>query len=69
MGKFAECAGDHSKIQIACAAVFLSLNNDSLVSFNCFTKISRLQLQLKLKVQGREIGPARQTLGKLSTEC
>ena len=26
-GKFAECAGDLSNVQIACAAVFVSLNN------------------------------------------
>ena len=57
IGKFAECAGDLSYVQIACAAVFVSLNNGSIVSFCCFTKISRL----KFKVRGREIGRARQT--------
>ena len=61
IGKFAECAGDLSFVQIACAAVFVSLNNSSIVSFCCFTKISRLELRLKLKVRGREIGRARQT--------
>ena len=38
IGKFAECAGDLSFVQIACAAVFVSLNNSSIVSFCCFTK-------------------------------
>ena len=61
IGKFAECAGDLSCVQIACAAVFVSLNNSSIVSFCCFTKISRLELRLKFKVRGREIGRARQT--------
>ena len=61
IGKFAECAGDLSFIQIACAAVFVSLNNSSIVSFHCFAKISRLEPQLKFKVRGREIGRARQT--------
>ena len=61
IGKFAECAGDLSYVQIACAAVFVSLNNSSIVSFCCFTKISRLEPRLKFKVRGREIGRARQT--------
>ena len=60
-GKFAECAGDLSYVGIACAAVFVSLNNSSIVSFCCFTKISRLEPRLKFKVRGREIGRARQT--------
>ena len=30
IGKFAECAGDLSYIQIACMAVFVSLNNGSI---------------------------------------
>ena len=61
IGKFAECAGDLSYVQIACAAAFVSLNNSSIVSFYCFTKISRLESRLKFKVRGREIGCARQT--------
>ena len=61
IGKFAKCAGDLSFVQIACAAVFVSLNNSSIVSFCCFTKISRLEPRLKFKVRGREIGRARQT--------
>ena len=61
IGKFAECAGDLSYVEIACAAVFVSLNNSSIVSFCCFTKISRLEPRLKFKVRGREIGRARQT--------
>ena len=48
-------------VQIACAAVFVSLNNSSIVSFCCFTKISPLEPRLKFKVRGREIGRARQT--------
>ena len=61
IGKFAECAGDLSYVQIACAAVLVPLNNSSIVSFCCFTKISRLEPRLKFKVRGREIGRARQT--------
>ena len=61
IGKFAECAGDLSCIEIACAATFVSLNNSSIVSFCCFTKISRLEPRLKFKVRGRDIGRARQT--------
>ena len=61
IGKFAECAGDLSYVQIVCAAAFVSLNNSSIVSFCCFTKISRLEPRLKFKVRGREIGRARQT--------
>ena len=61
IGKFAECAGDLSFVRIACAAVFVSLNNGSIVSFCCFTKISRLEPRLKFKVRGGEIGRARQT--------
>ena len=61
IGKFAECAGDLSYVEIACAAVFVSQNNSSIVSFCCFTKISRLEPRLKFKVRGREIGRARQT--------
>ena len=61
IGKFAECAGDLSFVQNACAAVFVSLNNCSIVSFCCFAKISRLEPWLKFKVRGREIGRARQT--------
>ena len=61
IGKFAECAGDLSYVQIVCAAAFVSLNNSSIVSFCCFTKISRLEPWLKFKVRGREIGRARQT--------
>ena len=38
IGKFAECAGDLSFVQIACAAVFVSLNNSSIVSFCSFMK-------------------------------
>ena len=70
IGKFAECAGDLSFVQIACAAVFVSLNNSSIVSFCCFTKISRLEPRLKFKVRGREIGRARQTFqsGPCSTK-
>ena len=60
IGKFAECAGDLSFVQIACTAVFASLNNSSIVSFCCFTKILRLEPQLKFKVRGGEIGRARQ---------
>ena len=33
IGKFAECAGDLSYVQIASAAVFVSLNKCSIVSF------------------------------------
>ena len=61
IGKFAECAEDLSFVRIACAAVFVSLNNSSIVSFCCFTKISRLEPRLKFKVRGGEIGRARQT--------
>ena len=61
IGKFAECVGDLSFVQIACAAVFVSLNNSSIVSFCCFTKLSQLEPRLKFKVRGREIGHARQT--------
>ena len=61
IGKFAECAGDLSYVQIVCVAAFVSLNNSSIVSFCCFTKISRLGPWLKFKVRGREIGRARQT--------
>ena len=61
IGKFAECAGDLSCIQISCTAVFVSLNNSSIVSFCCFTKILWLEPWLKFKVRGREIGRARQT--------
>ena len=61
IGKFAECAGDLSNVEIACVAVFVSLNNSSIVSFCCFTKILRLEPRLKFKVRGREIGRARQT--------
>ena len=52
-----------SKFQqmFSCAAVFVSLNNSSIVSFCCFTKISRVEPRLKFKVRGREIGRARQT--------
>ena len=39
----------------------MSLNNSSIVSFCCFTKISLLEPRLKFKVRGREIGRARQT--------
>ena len=68
IGKFAECAGDLSYVQIACAAVFVSLNNSSIVSFCCATKISRLEPRLKFKVRGREIGCARQTFQSGLTE-
>ena len=61
IGKFAECAGDLSFVQIAYAAVFVSLNNSSIVSFCCLMKISRLEPRLKFKVRCREIGRARQT--------
>ena len=61
IGKFAECAGDFSYIQIAGEAVFVSLNNSSEVSFCCFMKILRLKPQLKFKVRGREIRHAWQT--------
>ena len=61
IGKFAECAGDLSYIQISCAAVFVSLNDSSIVSSCCFTKISQLEPWLKFKVCGREIISARQT--------
>ena len=67
IGKFAECAGDLSYVQIACVAVFVSLNNSSIVSFCCATKISRLEPRLKFKVRGREIGRARQTFQSGST--
>ena len=33
IGKFAECAEDLSYVQIACAAVFVSLNNSSRYCF------------------------------------
>ena len=54
---------------IACAAVFVSLNNSSIVSYCCYTKILRLEPRLKFKVRGREIGRARQTFqsGKCHT--
>ena len=39
----------------------MSLNNSSIVSFCCYTKIVRLEPRLKFKVRGREIGRARQT--------
>ena len=61
IGKFVECAGDLSYVQIVCAAAFVSLNNSSIVSFCCFTKISRLEPRLKFKVRGRVIGRTRQT--------
>ena len=61
IGKFAECMGDLSYIQISCAAVFLLPNNSSIVSFCCFTKISELEPWLKFKVRSREIGHVRQT--------
>ena len=60
-GKFAECAGNLSYIQISCTAVFVSLNNSSIVYFCCFMKILQLEPWLKFKVDGREIGYARQT--------
>ena len=41
---------DFSLIQIACTATLVSLN------FCRFTKILRLELWLKFKVRGREIG-------------
>ena len=51
-----------SKLLARAAAVFVSLNNGSIVvSYCCFTKISRLEPRLKFKVRGREIGRARQT--------
>ena len=53
--------GDLTYIQNACTAVFVSLNNSSIVSFCCFTKILRLEPRLKFKVHDREIGCARQT--------
>ena len=46
---------------IACTAIFVSLNNGSIVSFCCFTIILWLELWLKFKVCGREISRARQT--------
>ena len=61
IAKLAECVGDLSCVKIACAAVFVSLNNSSIVAFCCYTKISRLEQRLKFKVHGREIGHARQT--------
>ena len=39
IGKFAECAADLSYVKIACAAVFVSQNNSSIVSFCCFTRL------------------------------
>ena len=63
--KFAECAGDLSYVKIACAAVFVSLNNSYIVSFCCLTKISRLEPRLKLKVCGRQRNWPRMQ-GKLS---
>ena len=59
--KFAECTGDLSYVKIACAALFVSLNNSLIVFFCCFTRILQLEPQLKFKVCGREIGRARQT--------
>ena len=61
IGKFAECAGDLSYVQIACAVAIVSLNNRSIVFFCCYTEISWLEPRLKFKVRGREIGRARQT--------
>ena len=46
IGKFEECVGDLSYIQISCAAVFVDTNS-SIGSFCCFTKISWLELRLK----------------------
>ena len=60
----AECVGDLSCIQISCAAVFVSLNNGSIVSF-CFTKISWLELRLKFKSVWQRNRPCMQ--GKLSS--
>ena len=59
IGKFAECMGDLSYVKIACAHVFMSQNNSSIVSFCCVTKISQLEPRLKFIVGGREIGCAR----------
>ena len=59
--KVCRMRGDLSYVQIACSAVFVSLNNRTIVSFCCFTKISRLEPRLKFKVHGREIGRAWQT--------
>ena len=51
---------DLSYVQIACTAVFVSLNNSSTISFCCFMKTSPLEPSLKFKVRGREIGRTRQ---------
>ena len=50
-----------SKLLARSAAVYVSQNNSSTVSFCCFTKILRLEPRLKFKVCCREIGHARQT--------
>ena len=39
IGKFAECEGDLSYVEIASTAVFVSQNNSSIVSFCCFSKL------------------------------
>ena len=48
--------------QINCTAVFLSLNNSSIVSFSCLTKILWLKLQLKFKACGRDFDNTTQTI-------
>ena len=66
IGKFAECTVDLSNIQTACAAVFVSLSK--LYCFLLlFTKISLLEMWLKFKVRGREIGHAK--LSSLAYKC
>ena len=47
--------------EVSCAAVFVSLNNGSIVSFCCFLKILQQEARLKFKVRGREISRTRQT--------
>ena len=41
-------------MRIACAAVFVSLNNSSVVSFCCFTNILQLEPRLKFRERGRQ---------------
>ena len=50
---------DHCYIQITCLALFVSLNDSSIVSF--FMKILLQEPLQKFKVRSREISHARQT--------
>ena len=59
-GKFAEFSQEGiSHIQIESKAIFLTLNNGSIVSFCCFKKISWLELWLISKVHNREDQPCK----------